>query len=302
MFKTIDDLFRNSEMVELPRISVAAAQEVSVLTAVNQVCEMGVATAILVGNESEIKKMLSIMKINESKFKIINVDGDLEAQANVAVSLVSKGEAEVLMKGVIDTSILLKTVLKKEYGLRTGRLMSSIGVIESKYYHKLFMITDAAMNIQPNFEEKQQIVKNAIDFAHRLGISEPKVAMLAAKEKVYSKMPDTVDAMKMVELNKNGELADCMIAGPLALDTIVNREAAIMKGITSPVAGDADIIVTPDIISGNTLYKSLAFLSEIKSGGVILGAKVPIVMTSRADNEDTKFYSIMLASLIGSKN
>ena len=301
MIKSFDEVLKIAKERGPKVVAVACAQDVDVMRAINNAKKNGIVEAILVGDLEKIEAIAKEENINLSEYEVIDIK-DLAEASLKAVELVSSKKAHMVMKGLVDTGIILKAVLNKETGLRTGSVLSHVAVFDVINYPRLLLVTDAAMNIQPNFEEKQQIVKNAIDFAHRLGISEPKVAMLAAKEKVYSKMPDTVDAMKMVELNKNGELADCMIAGPLALDTIVNRDAAIMKGITSPVAGDADIIVTPDIISGNTLYKSLAFLSEIKSGGVILGAKVPIVMTSRADNEDTKFYSIMLASLIGSKN
>ncbi len=177
--------------------------------------------------------------------------------------------------------------------------MSSVAVIESPYYHKLLLISDGAMNIKPDLMQKKQIIENSVEVAGKIGINNPKTAILCAKEKVNEKMPETVDAAKLVDMNKSGEILNCIVAGPLAFDNIVSKEAAVIKGIDNPVAGDADIIIVPDLVCGNTLYKSLAFLSEIKSAGVIMGAKVPVIVTSRADSEETKLYSIALATLVG---
>lgn len=302
MLKSMEEMIQQLEGRAQVKISVASAQDPAVLSAVNRAQEAGIAQSILVGDEPEIIRILKEMNADTSKYEIIHVDGDLAEQAKVAVELVSKGRAQVLMKGLLDTSILLKEVLKKEHGLRTGKIMSTVGLIESSYYHKLFIITDPGMNIRPNLDQKKEILENAVDFARQIGIETPKVAVLAAKEKINEKMPETVDAGKLVEMYQQGEIKDCVVAGPLAFDIIISREAAAVKGIDSPVAGDADIILFPEIVSGNTLYKGLAFLSEIKSAGVLLGAKVPIVMTSRADSEDTKLYSIIAASLAGSLN
>lgn len=300
MLKNIEDMTALLSGRKKVTVSVAAAQETSVLNAVNKAFLAGLINATLVGDADKISELMLNEGIDPGNFTVLNVTGSLEEQAAAAVLEVSEGRAQVLMKGLIDTSILLKTILKKEYGLRTGRVMSSVGLIESKFYHKLFLLTDAAINIQPSLDEKRQILENAVQFANSIGISEPKVGILAAKEKVYEKMPDTVDAAKLRDMNRSGEIKNCIVDGPLAFDNIISKDAAIIKGIDSPVAGDADIIVAPEIVSANSIYKTLAFLSDIKSAGVILGAKVPIVITSRADSEESKMNSIIAAALAGS--
>lgn len=296
--ETMQDLINRAKGNERPKLAVAVAQEKSVLSAAYSAHQEGIADSVLVGDRCKIERLLDEMNMERDVFEIVNVDGDLQQQAEKAVELISKGQAQVLMKGMVDTSILLKTLLKKEYNLRTGRVMSSIAVVDSPFYHKLLLITDPAMNIRPDLATKKQIVENAVEVARNLGMNNPKTAILCAKEKVNEKMPETLDAAELVKMNEAGEIKGCIIGGPLALDNIVSKAAAELKGIDHPVAGDADIIVVPDLVSGNTLYKSMAFLSKVKSAGVIQGAKVPIVVTSRADSEEDKLYSIALAALV----
>jgi phosphate butyryltransferase len=204
------------------------------------------------------------------------------------------------MKGALDTSILLKAALNKEAGINAGRLTSHVAVIESPYYHKLFIVTDAAINIAPDIYGKLDIVANAVKVSRALGVERPKVAMLAAVEKVnFDKMPCTADAAIIAQMNRRGQVKDCVVDGPLALDNAISAESARIKHIESEVAGDADVLVVPDIEAGNVLYKALLDLGGAKGAGIVAGAAKPIVLTSRADSPESKLASIALAALVG---
>jgi phosphate butyryltransferase len=214
------------------------------------------------------------------------------------VALVRAGEADMLMKGVLDTSILLKAALNKENGLNAGRLTSHVAVMEVPTYHKLLIVTDAAINIAPDLAGKLDIIANAVQVARAIGLANPKVALLAAVEKVnWDKMPCTADAAIITQMNRRGQLKGCIVDGPLALDNAVSAESAQIKKIVSEVAGDADILVAPDIEAGNILYKCLLDLGQAKGAGIVVGASKPIVLTSRADSAETKLASIALAAL-----
>jgi phosphate butyryltransferase len=232
-----------------------------------------------------------------SNVQIIDEKDGVEATRK-ATALVSSGEAQVLMKGLIDTSVIMKAVLDKEIGLRTDSVISHVAVFDVPTYHKVFMVTDAAMIIAPDLDQKKKIIENAVKLAHSLDIAEPKVAVLAAKEKVSPKMEATVHAKELADMNKAGEISGCIVDGPFALDNAVSKESARIKGIDSVVAGDADILLAPDIEAGNVLYKALSFLANAKSAGLIVGTSKPIVLTSRADNEEAKLNSIVLATLM----
>lgn len=280
-------------------IAVAGAQDTHVLEAVNAACRQGIAEAILVGDETQILVSLKQCNISRDVFEIMHVNGGLAEQSQEAVNLIVQGRAQVLMKGLVDTSILLKAVLK-ERSLRTGRSMSVVGLLEVPAYPKLLLVTDAGMIIAPDLEQKKQIIENAVEVARALEIEVPKVAVLCAKEKVDQNMPATLDAQSLVKMNQGGTLGGCQVGGPFALDNAISLDAARQKGIEDPVAGDADIILAPDLVSGNALYKTLVFLAGAKSAGILVGAKVPIVLTSRADSEATKLHSIAIAALMAS--
>jgi phosphate butyryltransferase len=203
------------------------------------------------------------------------------------------------MKGLVSTAPLLKAVLDKDKGLRKNELLSHAAVFEVPSYHKLITITDAAMNVEPNLEEKAGIIENAVEMLHRIGVKEPKVGVLAPIEKVNPKIQSTVDAGDLKTLNKEGRIKSCRVDGPFAMDIAVSREAALHKGIRSEVAGDVDILLAPDLNSGNILYKTLIFLADSISAAVVMGASAPIVLTSRADSEQSKRMSIALAAVLG---
>ncbi len=278
------------------KLSVAVAQDHEVLMAVKMAMDMGIITPILVGDSEKIKSICNDIKLDLSDIEIINEEDPVIA-CRIATTLVSSGKADILMKGLVDTSIILKAVLDKEIGLRTDRIISHVAVFEVSTYHKIFMVTDAAMNISPDLEQKKQIIENAVDLIKCFGVENPKVAVLAAKEKVSPKMEATVHAAELKRMNEEGIIPNCIVDGPLALDNAINKESAKIKGIVSEVAGDADILLVPDINSGNILYKALTFLANAKSAGLIIGTSAPIVLTSRADNDESKLYSIALAVL-----
>jgi phosphate butyryltransferase len=277
------------------RISIAVAHDEDVLLAIKEAHDLGIVEGILVGDESLIRELSRRIGLSLKRFTIIN-EHDLVRGSEIAVDEIVKGNAEILMKGLVDTSIILKALLKRSE-LRGETLLSHVAVFEIPTYHKLLMMSDAAMVIAPTLEQKVAITKNAVALAHSLSIENPKVALLSAKEKVYDKMASTVDAGKIVEMGQEGAIPGCILGGPFAMDNAISKEAAKHKGIDHPVAGDADILIVPQIESGNILYKTLNFLANATSAGLIVGAKVPVVLTSRADQPISKLNSIVLAAL-----
>ena len=232
--------------------------------------------------------------IKNDNIQVIHTQTKEEA-AELAVKTVHNDEATILMKGMVSSATLLKSVLNKEYGLRTNRVLSHVAIFEIPGFSKSMIVTDAAMNIHPNLEKKQQIIENAVDMAKSIGVNNPKVAVLAAIENVNPAMEVTLDAASLTLMNKRGQIKDCIIDGPLALDNAVSTIAAKQKGIDSEVAGNADILLVPTIEAGNILYKSLIYFAKAKVGSVIAGAKAPIVLTSRSDSAECKLYSLALA-------
>lgn len=258
----------------------------------------GISNFILIGNEANTKKILQ--NINQNlNFDIINETKEEEA-CKIAVSLAKDGKATAIMKGICETSTIMRSVLNKDYGIIKSKNLSHLAAFEVKenVYHKLIFLTDAAINISPNISDKKEIIRNSVSFLHKLGIPSPKVALLAAKEKVDKKMPITLEYEQIVKEHLLNNYKDCEIYGPLALDNAINKNAANIKGITNSVAGDADILLCPNIEAGNILYKSLAFLAEAKTCGIVLGAQVPLVLTSRADTAQTKLLSITMSTIM----
>ncbi len=300
--KTIAELIAAAQAVAgRPRIAVAAAQDEEVLQAVEAARKAGLADAILIGDRPAIERIAAKEGIDLSAYEIVH-EPELAKAAASAVAHVRSGEASFVMKGLLDTSVILKAVLNKETGLHAGRLVSHVGVVESPHYHKLVLVTDAAINIAPTLGEKVDIIRNAADCARALGVETPKVALLAAVEKVNpEKMPCTADAAILTQMNRRGQIPGCVIDGPLALDNAVSAEAARIKGIESPVAGDADILMAPYIEVGNVLYKAFMDLGGAKGAGLVVGAKAPIVLTSRSDTAETKLASIAFAVLVALK-
>lgn len=296
--KTIQEILDRARSLGRKRIAVAAAQEHSALEAACAAAEHGVADPILIGDLGAVDRIAGELGLDVSRFQRIEEKDNGKAAAR-AVELVREGRADLLMKGILDTSVLLKAVLNKENGLNAGRLTSHVAVMETQTYHKLLFVTDAAINIAPDIPGKIDIIANAVQVAHALGIPVPKVALLAAVEKVnWEKMPCTADAAVLTQMNRRGQIKGCLVDGPLALDNAVSAERARIKGIVSEVAGDADIFVAPDIEAGNILYKCLLDLGQAKGAGIVVGAAKPVVLTSRADTADVKLASIALACVV----
>lgn len=298
MIKTLDELRNVSASSKL---AVAVAQDAEVLLAVDGARKLGIASAILVGDEPQIRAIAESLNIDPANYQIVHEADKVEA-CRKAVKLVRDKEADVVMKGLVDTSIILKAVLDKEIGLRQSPVLSHVAVFEVPGYDRLFYLTDAAMNIAPDMETKKHIISNAVKVAHALGNENPIVAALCAVEKVNPKMQATLDAAALVEANQAGQIPGCTVIGPLALDNAISVEAAHHKGITDPNAGHADILLVPAIEVGNVFYKSMVFMAWAKNAGVIVGAKAPVVLTSRADSDETKLNSIALALQIAAAN
>jgi len=279
------------------RLVVAAAEDHVVLKAVSEAKKAEIADPVLVGNREKMEKEAEVIGLDLKDYEIVEAENELEA-AKKAVEMVSKGQGDFLMKGKIKTGDLMRTVLAEEYGLRTGKVMAMVSVFEIPNFDRLLIISDAGMLIAPTLEQKVHIIEHSVSVAKVLGIELPKVAVVGAVEVVNPKMPATLDAAILSKMNQRGQIKGCIVDGPFALDNVVSEEAAKHKGIESPVAGKADIIVTPDIEAGNILYKALIFLAGAKVASVILGAKVPVVLTSRADSDESKLYSIALSSLM----
>ena len=300
----ISEIIEKAKTFGRRKLAVASAQEASVLEAVADAYNEGIAEPILVGDPAAIRAAAKEANggrgVDISRFELIE-ETNVSAAAARAVSLVRAGEAAFLMKGIIDTSLLLKAALNKETGINAGRLACHIAVMEVQTYHKLLVLTDAALNIAPDLPAFVDIINSAVAVANALEVKTPKVAILAAVEKVNpDKMPCTVTASILTQMNRRGQIKNCIIDGPLALDNAISAESARIKKIQSDVAGDADILVAPDIEAGNILYKCLLDLAGAKGAAVVMGEAVPIVLTSRADTAETKLASIALASLLGS--
>lgn len=297
MITTFDQILTVAKEKGPKRIAIAAAHDPDALAAYKVAMEEGIVTGALVGDGEKIRAIADEIGLDLSTSDVIDLPDMAEASAK-AVTLVSSGEADIVMKGLVDTSIILKAVLNKETGLRTGNVLSHVAVFDVPTYHKILMVTDAAMNIAPTLEQKAQIIENALDVAKGLEIDVPNVGAVCAKEKVNPKMQATVDAGELVAMAEAGKISGCKVGGPFALDNAINKEAAKTKGIKDPMAGDVDILLMDDIESGNVLYKALSFLANAKSAGVIVGATAPVVLTSRADSDETKLNSIALGVLM----
>jgi len=286
---------------EPKRMILAASEDAHSLTAVVEAAKEKIIRPILVGNKEKTQGMADILKLDISNIELIPIENPVEAAAK-AVKMIHDKEAEVLMKGNIGSSDMLRSVLNKEYGLRTGKLLSHFAYFEVETYHKLIAVTDVAMNIAPNLTEKIAILNNAVQVLNSLGIEKPKVGVLGAVEKVNTEMNATLDAALLSKMNQRDQILNCIVDGPLAFDNAVSLESARHKQIKSEVAGDTDLLLMPDIEVGNVLYKSLVFFAKAKVASMIVGAKVPIVLTSRSDSEQAKFDSILLAAVAAREN
>ncbi len=296
MIRTLTQFQEKIANKPVKKIAVAAAEDLQVLLAIKKAIKEKIVLPVLVGDSDKIKSLANEINLPLDQVEIVDNKDSAAESAQIAARLIKEGKADVLMKGSVGTADLLRAVLDKENGLRTSSLLSHVAFFQSPYYHKLLCVTDVAMNIAPDLAAKVDILNNAVEACHRIGIKHPKVAAIAAIETVNPKMQATVDAAALKEMNQKGEISGCTVDGPLAIDLAVNKEAARIKNITGDVAGDADIILAPYIEAGNMFYKALNFLGGAQSAAVIMGAAVPIVLTSRSDDGDTKYFSIALAA------
>ena len=268
------------------------------LEAVVAAKERKIANAILVGDEKKIREIADSLKMDLSGFEIINVE-DMTEAAHTAVNLVHEGRADMYMKGLIDTKGFLKSVLDKEVGLRTGKPLSHVCVFEVEGIDRLLFLTDVAFIPYPTLEDKVHIINNTLEITKACGIENPKIAPLAAVEVINPKMPATVEAGELTRLNKEGEITGCIVDGPLSLDLAIDPEAAKHKGATDrAIQGDADILLFPDILAGNLVYKCLVHTAKVVNGNILTGTKAPVILTSRSDDFETKVNSIALGAVV----
>jgi len=264
--------------------------------------EEAVRAAIMAQENEVVEKVILVGNVSvpmpSRNLEIIHADSEQEA-SEIGVKLVSSGKAEIILKGFVKTSILLKAVLNKEWGLRGSGVLSHVAALETAALGRVVFVTDGGMIIRPTLEDKVTIIRNAVDLLHRLGYSEPKVALICAVETVNQQMPETVEAAVISKMAQRGELKNCVVDGPLGLDNALSQEAAKIKGIRSEVAGKADLLVVPDIHSGNFLGKAAVYLAGGNIAGLVVGAKVPVVVVSRADSAQSKLISLAMAACVG---
>jgi phosphate butyryltransferase len=295
VLKNLNDLKRLVEGGPRKKLVLAAAQDQHSMGAIIKAWKDNIIEPILVGDEAAIESICESHNYDISGIKIVN-EPNTDKSVETAVKMVSSKQADILMKGKVGSATLLKCVLNKEWGLRTGNLLSHFALFEVDTYPKVIAVTDVAMNIAPTLHDKIAIVNNSVACLNRLGYILPKVAVLGAVEMVNENMQATLDAALLSKMNQRDQILNCIIDGPLAFDNAVSLESSQLKGIKSEVAGDTDLLLMPDIEVGNVLYKSLVFFAKAKVASIILGATVPIVLTSRSDSEQAKFDSILLAA------
>jgi phosphate butyryltransferase len=275
--------------------AIIAAHNIAILKAVQKATQECIIQPIFIGNEEKIRQFSDDIGFDISTYELLSIDNPIEATI-AAVDLVNKGRAKIIMKGQITTRTLMHTIIVKRPTLMKGGFLSHFAISNVPGYHKLLSFSDAALNISPGLKEKVEILKNAVTILHHLGYTHPKVAVLSSMEVVNPKIESSVHAAEIAKMNKENTITGCIVDGPFALDNAISATAAKNKSIQGPVAGDADFLLLPNLDSGNLLYKSISFLVNAPIAAFITGAKAPIVLTSRADNENTKYLSIALAA------
>jgi len=295
VLKSLSDLRNIVAGGPVRKLVLAAAQDEHSLGAVIRAWKDNLIEPILIGDKEGIQNICASHNYDIAGLRIVH-EPNMEMAVEMSVKMVSNKQADVLMKGKVGTSTLLKCVLNREWGLRTGNLLSHIALFEVETYPKVIAVTDVAMNIAPNLQDKISIINNSVSCLIKIGYRLPKVAILGAVEMVNENMEATLHAALLSKMYQRDQIRNCIIDGPLAFDNAVSLESAKLKGIRSEVAGDTDILLMPDIEVGNVLYKSLVFFAKAKVASVILGASVPIVLTSRSDSEQAKYDSILLSA------
>lgn len=294
---TLEEFYQTAQTKKSKRIAIAAAQDPPVLKAIQKAFHERIIEPVLIGDSDQIKRMSESINFSLENIEVVH-DPDPVSSCSKAVDIIRNGEADILMKGMVPTAPLLKAILDKKKGIRKRDMLSHFAFMEMPGYHKLLGITDAAMSIKPGLKDKISIILNAVEVFHRLGKMNPKVAVLGPIEMVNDSIESTVHAGQIKLLNQQGKINGCIIDGPLALDIAVSKQAAEHKKIEGDVAGDADLLLAPDLNSGNILYKSMIFLGGATSASIIMGASVPVVLTSRSDSDQSKLMSIALAAAL----
>ena len=298
MNKSFEDLFKELSHVEKKKVSVAVAQDSEVLLAVKAAKEKNIADSILVGDADKIKEIVDEIGMNLADYEVVDVKDPVEATL-VAVKKVHDGEADMYMKGLIDTKDFLKSVLDKEVGLRTGRPLSHVCVFDMEGVDHLLFLTDVAFVPYPTLEDKANIIRNTVEICEACGVMNPKVAPVTAVEVVNPKMPETVEADELTKMNEKGEITGCIVDGPLSLDLATCPEAAQHKGATGrKIVGDADVLLFPDIHAGNLVYKCMVHFTKGNNGNLITGTAAPVILTSRSDNFEVKVNSLAIGALV----
>ncbi len=295
VFKDFEELEKSFHATAKKTVAVAAAQDKSALTAVNACRKEGLIDAVLIGDEALIREEIKAFDGDMDDWEIIHAQ-TLEEAAQKTCQCVKSGRADFILKGKIDTGILLKAVVKEENGLRTGKLMSHLAFLKIPNYHKIIVLTDSGMVLYPTLEQKKEIIENAVENLHNMGYDCPKVGVLAAVEKVNPKQPETEDAAKLTQMYRDGEIKGCIVEGPLSYDILMSKESAHKKGFDSQLVGDPDVLVVPNMPCGNILGKALLFSAGADMAGLIVGAKAPIALTSRGATEKEKRQSLLLAA------
>jgi phosphate butyryltransferase len=297
MFTRLQEFIDEAQKRGPRRVAVAAAANDLVLRSIKEAERLGLVKSILVGPAKDIREVAEAEGLALRDDEIVPTETTVES-AQRTIDLVRQGKADIAMKGHLHTDDFLRAVLRAEVGLRTDRLLSHVFIMEIPMYHKLLLITDAAINIAPDLLEKAAILQNAIDMLIQLGVELPKAAALSAVETINPKIPSTVDAACLHKMAERGQIKNGLVDGPLAFDNAISAEAAREKGIKSPVAGDVDIVLAPGLDAGNILYKNLEYLANARVAGIVMGARAPIVLTSRSDPPQARVYSLALANLI----
>jgi len=296
MFRNLDELVAAARARGPARIAVAAGHDPDVIEALKRAADMGLAAGTLIGRAEKIRALARTAGFEVSDEQIVH-EPDENTAARRAIAMIREGRADLLMQGKISGGALLRAILDQEAGLRTGRLLSQVIVFQVPGFDRLMLMSDAGVNIAPTLEQKADICRNAIRVAHAIGIAKPNVALLCALELVNADMPATVEAAALTQMNRRGQLSGAYLEGPIALDAPLSKFAAERKGIASPLVEDTDVFIAPDIEAANILYRAILYFAKGESCGVVVGAKVPLILLSRAESPDTKLRSIALAML-----
>lgn len=294
--KNFEELLARLQGANRKKLAVVAADHHAIEAAIEGE-EEGLVKPIFIGDKEEIKQILKSLEAEVHGYEIFEAQ-TLEEAAEIGVKLVREGKAEMILKGHIDTAVLLRAVVNKEHGIGTGGIMTHLAMFEVPSYHKLFIVTDGGMVTYPTLEQKKAIIQGAVEAMRKLGVEKPKVACLAAVEKTNPKLPETVDGEALKHMAENGEIEHAIIEGPISFDLAFNPEAAALKDYESPVAGDADIFLVPDFVCGNVLSKSIVHAAKGRMAGLVIGAKVPILLTSRSSSAEEKFLSLAFAAAL----